>query len=199
VVTGGLEAAGDAITGGILARAVEPSHGGGTATEQGACLNCGVELIGSHCYACGQKAQVHRSLRGYGHDLLHGVFHFDGKILRTLPMLAFKPGELTRRYIHGERAKFVSPLALFLFAVFLMFAVVASVAGEFHMPEVAAQDKGKTVQQLDSELKAEKAQMAALKQKMRALPPSDTQRDMLEAQIDKIDKKLTALISLAMA
>lgn len=37
-------------------------------------------------------------------------------------MLFWKPGDLTRRYVHGERAKFVSPLALFLFAVFLTFA-----------------------------------------------------------------------------
>ena len=51
------------------------------------------------------------------------MLHFDGKIWRTLPMLAWKPGDLTRRYVHGERAKFVSPLALFLFTVFLTFAV----------------------------------------------------------------------------
>jgi len=37
-------------------------------------------------------------------------------------MLFWKPGDLTRRYVHGERAKFVSPLALFLFSVFLTFA-----------------------------------------------------------------------------
>ena len=39
-------------------------------------------------------------------------------------MLVRRPGELTRRYIEGERAKFISPLALFLFSVFLLFAVV---------------------------------------------------------------------------
>ena len=43
-------------------------------------------------------------------------------------MLAWRPGELTRRYIEGERARFISPLALFLFTVFLMFAVF-SIAG----------------------------------------------------------------------
>ena len=50
--------------------------------------------------------------------------HFEGKIWRTLPLLVWRPGELTRRYIDGERAKFVSPIALFLFFVFLMFAVM---------------------------------------------------------------------------
>jgi hypothetical protein len=40
-----------------------------------------------------------------------------------LPLLAWRPGALTRRYVEGERARFVSPIALFLFSVFLMFAV----------------------------------------------------------------------------
>ena len=39
-------------------------------------------------------------------------------------MLAWRPGELTRRYIDGQRARFISPIALFLFCVFLMFAAL---------------------------------------------------------------------------
>ena len=46
-------------------------------------------------------------------------------------MLAWRPGELTRRYAHGERAKFISPLALFLFTVFVMFAVFSFVGADF--------------------------------------------------------------------
>ena len=57
------------------------------------------------------------------HDLLHGALHFEGKMWRTLPMLVLRPGKLTRRYIEGARARFVSPMALFLFSGFLMFAV----------------------------------------------------------------------------
>lgn len=41
-------------------------------------------------------------------------------------MLVWHPGKLTRRYVHGERAKFVSPLALFLFCVFVTYASVNS-------------------------------------------------------------------------
>jgi hypothetical protein len=81
--------------------------------------------VGKHCHACGQKAHLHRTIGAFFHDLLHGVFHFEGKIWRTLPMLAWRPGELTRRYIHGDRVRFVSPLALFLFSAFALFAVFA--------------------------------------------------------------------------
>ena len=119
-----LEAVGDAATGAVLAGAVEPRTGRDDGhTHEKNCLNCGTELVGGYCHACGQHAHVHRTLTAFWHDLAHGVLHLDGKIWRTLPMLAWRPGELTRRYARGERAKFVSPMALFLFSVFLMFAV----------------------------------------------------------------------------
>lgn len=134
----GIEAVGDIATGTVLAAAVELHGGPRDGDGHGRCANCGAARIGSYCHICGQNGHVHRTIAGFGHDLLHGVFHFEGKIWRTLPMLLLKPGELTRRYIHGERAKFVSPLAGFLFCTFLMFAVVGGLAGEFHVGETRA-------------------------------------------------------------
>ena len=123
-----MEAIGDAVTGGVMGRAVEPSAGEAADghTSERSCLNCGCELQGEYCHCCGQRAQVHRTLGAFWHDLLHGVLHFEGKIWRTLPLLVWKPGELTRRYVEGQRARFVSPIALFLFSVFFMFAIVGA-------------------------------------------------------------------------
>jgi len=119
-----VEAAGTFAEGSLLGRAVEPGTGEGDRhARETTCLNCGAPLDGPFCRMCGQRGHVHRTLGAFLHDLLHGVFHFEGKTWRTLPMLAWRPGELTRRYIAGERARFVSPMALFLFSVFLMFAV----------------------------------------------------------------------------
>lgn len=130
-MSGGLEGAADAVTAGLTGCAVEPHVSGAQAhaAHGGRCLNCGTPLIGAHCHVCGQSAHVHRSVGAIGHEIAHGVFHFEGKIWRTLPLLAFRPGELTRRYAEGERARFVSPLAVFLFSVFLMFAIVANLPG----------------------------------------------------------------------
>jgi hypothetical protein len=132
-MTGAVEAAGTVGEGALWARAVEPAAGEAHAAAHGGlCLNCGTALIGRYCHACGQSAHVHRTLGSLGHDLLHGVFHFEGKIWRTLPMLVLHPGRLTRRYIDGERARFVSPLALYLFTVFLMFATLSAMGpGDF--------------------------------------------------------------------
>ena len=124
---GEFEAIGDAVTGGLLARAVEPSAGDAIPdghTHEKNCLNCGTPLSGPFCSACGQKAHIHRSVRAFFQDFVQGLFNFEGKIWRTLPMLAWRPGEMTRRYIAGERARFVSPVALYLFTVFAMFAVL---------------------------------------------------------------------------
>ncbi len=125
-MVGEIEAAGELVSGALLGRAVEPSAGEGGG-EGAICLNCGTALIGPHCHRCGQSAHVHRTLSGMAHELLHGVFHFEGKLWHTLPLLAWRPGELTRRYIEGERARFVSPIAIFLFSIFAMFAVFSAV------------------------------------------------------------------------
>lgn len=132
-MSGDLDGIGAAVTAGLAGHAVEPRHGAqGTGQPGTRCLNCGTSLAGRHCHRCGQKADVHRSFGAIGHDLVHAIFHFEGKVWNTLPLLFWRPGDLTRRYIHGERARFISPLALFLFAVFLTYAVLAMVgAGNF--------------------------------------------------------------------
>lgn len=132
-MSAGGEAAGDVLTGGVIARTVEGASNAAGVRQNGShqhtCLNCGSDITGAYCSNCGQSAHVHRSLVSLGHDILHGVFHFEGKLWQTLPELFLRPGRLTRRYIDGERAKFVSPMALFLFTVFFMFAIFAVTGG----------------------------------------------------------------------
>src|SRR3954451_6360706 len=126
-MVGEFEAIGDAVTGGLLARVLEPraaEAGSDGHSHEKNCLNCGTKLNGLYCSACGQKAHIHRSVRAFFQDFVQGLFNFEGKIWRTLPMLAWRPGVMTRRYIAGERARFISPVALYLFTVFAMFAVL---------------------------------------------------------------------------
>ena len=158
-MVGEFEALGDAVTGAVVGRAVEPKAGEGDDghTHEENCLNCGTELTGNYCHACGQHAHVHRTLGAFFHDFLHGVLHFEGKIWRTLPLLAWKPGELTRRYVDGQRASFVSPIALFLFCVFLMFAAVSMLGGVGEFSPEAKKD-------IASELAADKRKLATLQQ-----------------------------------
>jgi len=170
-MSGDIEGIGAAVTAGLAGHAVEPRHGGAGAAHAGMrCLNCGTSLTGSHCHHCGQRADVHRSFGAIGHDLVHAIFHFEGKIWNTLPLLTWRPGDLTRRYIHGERARFISPLALFLFAVFLTYAVLAMVgSGDFA--------KGLNDGMGFDEAVAEQTRTTAIK-------------DSMQREVDRIDAEL---------
>lgn len=127
-MSGEIEAAGAAITAGLVAGAIDGPKPHGEAVH-GPCANCGAELHGNFCAACGQPAHVHRTLGHMVEEFLHGLLHFDTRAWRTLPMIIFRPGTLTRDYIHGKRARFISPLAMFLLAVFAMFVVFAFAGG----------------------------------------------------------------------
>lgn len=187
-MSGGLEAVGDAATGAILARAVEPDHGGADGDAHGHCANCGTPLIGAYCHGCGQNSHIHRTISGFMHDLLHGVFHFEGKIWHTLPLLLLKPGDLTRRYIAGERAKFISPLALYLFCTFLMFAVVGSLAGEIHAPEISDADKHKPLSEIRGAIVKNEAAMAKLRAQIKAEEKADHDTTALEKRFDALEE-----------
>jgi hypothetical protein len=157
--------AGDLVTGAMLAAAVEPKHGrSGVAAKGGACPNCGAQLTGAYCASCGQSAHLHRNFGAVWHELMHGVLHMDGKIWRTLPELALRPGILTRRYIAGERAKFVSPFALFLFSALLMYATY-SIFGQHRTTAGSAQESAvamqKQVAKLDNRIAETEAELRA--------------------------------------
>ena len=142
----GIGEAGDIVTGAMLTSAVEPGHGRAARSGHGSnCLNCQAPLTGSYCAECGQSAHLHRSVGAVWHELMHGVLHMDGKVWRTLPELAFRPGILTRRYIAGERAKFVSPFALFLFSALLMYASYSIFGGDKNSL-VSAQESARQMQ-----------------------------------------------------
>ena len=192
------EAFGTASEGGLFARAIDKERGKASADApmreghfaEDACLNCGTILTGKHCHNCGQKAHLHRTIGAFLHDLVHGALHFDGKMWRTLPLLAWKPGELTRRYIDGERQRFVSPMALFLFAVFLMFAVFQAI-GLTPPAEVGSSDAA--VVEMDAARDEVRDEIAAIEGRLDALPPGDPARGELETELDATRQALRGL------
>ncbi|WP_312205935.1 DUF3667 domain-containing protein, partial [Brevundimonas sp.] len=147
-----LEAAGGAVTAGVIAGAIEkPTGHAGEA--HGACADCGAEVTGNFCSNCGQAAHVHRTLLHLGEELLHGVMHFDGRLWRTLPLLILNPGRLTREWVQGRRTRYVSPLAMFLFTLFVMFFALS------FMPHQAV-----TLPSLPQQIEAQKEAVAEAEQ-----------------------------------
>ncbi len=202
-MSGEFEAAGAIAEGGLWSRVAEPRAGEAMAEGHGKCLNCATVLTGPHCHQCGQAAHVHRSFSAFWHDILHGVLHFDGKFWNTLPLLVWKPGHLTRRYIHGERAKFISPMALFLFSIFMMFAIFSYVGSpNFTGNEgkaQAAKDGVNVVSGSDwragmrEEIATLDTKIGEREARLQALPAEDPQRTRLQASIDDLKRDVNGL------
>jgi hypothetical protein len=187
---GDLEAIGGAVTGGLLGRALEPQAGEvgpDGRTHETHCLNCGTELVGTFCHTCGQHAHVRRTLTSLFHDFLHGLLNFEGKIWRTIPLLAWKPGELTRRYIEGQRATFVSPIALFLFSVFLMFAAVELLGGFAEAPAEVKSDIRSEIQAERQKLKTLESVRTAMGQSARAAAKLDRKIASTKEEIGELE------------
>ena len=185
-----IEAFGDLAQGSLTARALEPTAGEGAKDDQGhtheaACLNCGMPLVGSHCHGCGQRGHVHKTLGAFFHDLLHAVLHFEGKVWRTLPMLAWRPGKLTREYIDGRRASYVSPIALFLFTIFLMFAVFSLLGADQALIESVDVDAEAATEQAYT---ATGAKIEAVQRRLNGEEDADDRAE-LEAQIAQLERQ----------
>ncbi|MDP3738993.1 MAG: DUF3667 domain-containing protein [Hyphomonadaceae bacterium] len=158
-----IEAAGAAVTAGLVTSAIERPETRKQA--HGPCINCGAELTGNYCAKCGQPAHVHRKLGHMAAEFLHNLFHLDTRAWRTLPLLLFRPGQLTHDYIHGKRARYISPLAMFLLSVFAMILVFEAVGGSrIGVPggEAEMEDLATGVAELERELVEAQAKVTEL-------------------------------------
>ena len=142
-----IDAAGGAVTGGLIAGAIEKPTGHAGEDSHGVCADCGAETSGNFCSNCGQPTHVHRTLHHLLEEVAHGVMHFDARIWRTLPLLWLNPGRLTREWVEGKRTRYVSPLAMFLFTVFVMFFAL-SFMPQGHGDETVKVDVAATEAQL---------------------------------------------------
>lgn len=190
-----IEGAGAVVTGGLVAGAIEkPTGKAGEAHAHGTCSDCGAETSGAFCTNCGQPTHVHRTLLHLGEELLHGVMHFDARIWRTLPLLWLNPGRLTREWVEGRRTRYVSPLAIFLFTLFVMFFAL-SFAPHHEAPsetseQIAAQRVG--LGEAEQALAKVRAEMAA----KQAGPPDATAVAALNAGQKLVEDRRAALTRL---
>jgi hypothetical protein len=89
------------------------------------CRNCGAEVAERYCTRCGQLASnFHRPFFGLVMSSLADTFALDSRLWRSVPMLLFRPGRMTRNYLDGKRARYVPPFRLLLLASVLFFLTV---------------------------------------------------------------------------
>lgn len=93
-----------------------------------ACLNCGAPLTGSFCAECGQRdIPPYPSTRELVIDAFWELSGWDGRFASTVRALVQRPGMLTREFLEGRRARYLSPLRLYLLASLAYFVIAAAV------------------------------------------------------------------------
>jgi len=107
------------------------------------CANCGAELHGKHCYACGQPVKgMIRPLSSMLHDVADTIFNIDSRIFRTLFPLYFRPGYLSNEYFAGRRVRYVTPFRLYFFLSVAAFLLIQWSLDSLDMANAIHSDAG---------------------------------------------------------
>lgn len=123
-----------------------PTGGHGSAGAENAqhlgdsCPNCGERGRGPFCSACGERFLTDHdlSLRYFFlRSLPHELFDIDGKFLRTMRTLVFRPGALAADFVAGRRQGYLEPLRFYVIA-FLLHATLAAMLAD-HGPTLLEQ------------------------------------------------------------
>jgi hypothetical protein len=108
-------------------RGSEPSLAEPGVPHSAACLNCGAPLNGPFCAQCGQRdVPPYPSVRELVVDAFWELSGWDGRFASTVRALVTKPGRLTLDFLEGRRARYISPLRLYLMASLIYFVVAAA-------------------------------------------------------------------------
>ena len=91
------------------------------------CINCDhpINESDNFCPSCGQKTFERLALKTLLGELASAYFAWDSKLFKTLKLLLFKPGEVSKQYISGKRKNYVAPLRVYFFFSVLFFLGVA--------------------------------------------------------------------------
>lgn len=109
----------------------QPGTSSGMPPSPTLCENCGSVRPSPFCPQCGQNDRNYaRGLATVVWEFGREAFEMDSRFLQTLKLLLFKPGSLTNEFSRNRRARYMSPIRLYLFTSFLFVLVLS-----FAMPD----------------------------------------------------------------
>lgn len=154
------------------------------------CKNCGTALEGWYCYNCGQNADTHhRSILHLIWEAIEGMFHLDGRLANTLPLLFFRPGKLAKDYMEGRIVRHVPPFRTFLVALLLfIFAAEHAIHGIRHQQELKEEKEAAALATpAGRKAKADEIRQEATTQRDERLKDAAEERDetLKDADADK--------------
>jgi hypothetical protein len=157
------------------------------------CANCGAELRGEYCYACGQPVKgMIRPLSSMMHDIADTIFNIDSRIFRTLWPLFVKPGYLSNEYFAGRRVRFVTPFRLYFFLSIAAFFAIQVWLGDVGLagvniegPNTASLSGAMTKEEVAARRDAKIADMEVARTAMALIPKPEKAKKAT----DKLDRE----------
>jgi len=99
------------------------------------CENCGRPRADRFCSQCGQNDRTYsRSLFPVLGELVRESFEFDGRLAQTLRLLFLKPGSLSTEFARNRRARYMTPVRLYLFSSVVFFLTMSLVVSRVPNP-----------------------------------------------------------------
>ena len=90
------------------------------------CLNCDHPLDKSdkYCPACGQQNSTKKlAFDDFFNEFFAGIFAYDSRFRRTIRVLLFRPGKISKDYIGGKRMRYANPFRFYLSASIIFFLI----------------------------------------------------------------------------
>jgi hypothetical protein len=96
------------------------------APNAASCHNCGAPLYGRFCATCGQEDRpLDPGVREVVDEVARELTSLDSRVLASIRRLFLSPGFLTTEYTAGRRARWVSPVRLYLIFSVAYFGLAA--------------------------------------------------------------------------
>ena len=90
------------------------------------CFSCSAPILGVYCKDCGQKNDdFRRSIFSLIKETLGTLFGFESRIWKTWATLLIKPGKVPREFCDGVRAKWSSPVRVYIAMSILLFGYLS--------------------------------------------------------------------------
>jgi hypothetical protein len=142
-----------------FAEGIVDAEQSGKGTDQKSCLNCGAELHGEFCHACGQKNLPRRQdLGDLMVNFISSFYSFESKFFKTFGYLLFKPGRIIIDYNQGKRESYYHPARMYVFLSFIFFLVLSFIPDEDKIDlkengrELSSEEKAKVLDSLNVKL-----------------------------------------------
>jgi hypothetical protein len=90
------------------------------------CLNCyhPLDISDKYCPNCSQLNSTKKlAFNDFFNEFFAGIFAYDSRFYRTLGVLVFKPGKISKDYIEGKRVRYANPYRFYLSASIIFFLI----------------------------------------------------------------------------